>query len=235
MGVPSFIHSCTIQLQEQTTPHYLQRHANQSEAQNLELNALSIDSLSSWKRQSQKLLAVMCFPKHESWRVWEQSQHGSSTTDPTVGALDKSSSEVIHSLKTCDICPSPNIFFGLWPGAVVVWVQLQQLGNQPEGMSSVSKEWCSLWLQLWDYMFISSIRSSCTLWQKHYIRSVVLHFQLPLIQIYCLLVALQTEFLLQQFSQNPVYLWLHCNSCFMSGLHITFLSLFLIFLNPACP
>ena len=29
------------------------------------------------------------------------------------------------------------------------------------------------------------------------IKSVVLHFQLPLTQIYCLLVALQTEFLLQ--------------------------------------
>ena len=64
----------------------------------------------------------MSIPKHECWWVWEQSQHGSSTTDPTVGALDKSSSQVIHALKTCDICPSPNIFFALRPSAVVVLI-----------------------------------------------------------------------------------------------------------------
>ena len=64
----------------------------------------------------------MSIPKFECWRVWEQSQHGSSTTDPTVGALDKSSSEAIHSLKTRDICPSPDTFFGLRPGAVVVLI-----------------------------------------------------------------------------------------------------------------
>ena len=33
------------------------------------------------------------------------------------------------------------------------------------------------------------------------IRSEVLHFQLSLTQIYCLLFALQTEFLLQRFSE----------------------------------
>ena len=44
------------------------------------------------------------------------------------------------------------------------------------------------------------------------IRSTVLHFQFTLTQIYCLIVALQTEFLLQRFSQNSVYLWLHWNS-----------------------
>ena len=44
------------------------------------------------------------------------------------------------------------------------------------------------------------------------IRSTVLHFQFTLTQIYCLIVALQTEFLLQRFSQNRVYLWLHWNS-----------------------
>ena len=48
-------------------------------------------------------------------------------------------------------------------------------------------------------------------------RSEVLHFQLPLTQIYYLLVVLQTKFLLQWFSQNHVYLWLHCNSCLCLG------------------
>ena len=38
------------------------------------------------------------------------------------------------------------------------------------------------------------------------IRTEVSDFQLPVTQIYCLLVALQTEFLLQPFSQNGVYL-----------------------------
>ena len=49
------------------------------------------------------------------------------------------------------------------------------------------------------------------------IRSEVWHFQLPLTQIYCLLVILQTELLLQRFSQNRVYLWLHCNWCLCLG------------------
>ena len=49
------------------------------------------------------------------------------------------------------------------------------------------------------------------------IRSEVWHFLFPLTQIYCLIVALQTEFLLQRFSQNRVYLWLHCNSCLCLG------------------
>ena len=44
------------------------------------------------------------------------------------------------------------------------------------------------------------------------IRLEVLHFQLPLTQIYCLLVALQTEFLLQQFSQNQLYYLLSTSS-----------------------
>ena len=46
-------------------------------------------------------------------------------------------------------------------------VQLQQPGNQPEGVSSVSRRWRSLWLTVPNYMFISSIRSSFILWQKH--------------------------------------------------------------------
>ena len=49
------------------------------------------------------------------------------------------------------------------------------------------------------------------------IRSEVLHFQLPLTQIYNLLVALQAEFLFQRFSQNRVDLWLHCDSCWCLG------------------
>ena len=48
-------------------------------------------------------------------------------------------------------------------------------------------------------------------------RSEVLHFQLPLTLIYYLLVVLQTKFLLRWFSQNHVYLWLHCNSCLCLG------------------
>ena len=46
-------------------------------------------------------------------------------------------------------------------------VQLQQPGNHPEGMSGVGRKWCSLWLEVQDYMFISNIRSSFILWQKH--------------------------------------------------------------------
>ena len=65
------------------------------------------------------------------------------------------------------------------------------------------------------------------------IRSEVLHFQLPLTQIYYLLVILQTEFLLQRFSQNCVYLWLHCNSCLCLGriphFSVYFLSLKILF------
>ena len=49
------------------------------------------------------------------------------------------------------------------------------------------------------------------------IRSEVVHFQLPLTQIYYLLVALQTEFPFQRFSRNCVYLWLHYNSCLCLG------------------
>ena len=46
-------------------------------------------------------------------------------------------------------------------------VQLQQPGNQPEGVSDVSRRWCSLWLTVWNFMFISSLMSSFILWQKH--------------------------------------------------------------------
>ena len=46
-------------------------------------------------------------------------------------------------------------------------VQLQQPGSHPEGMSGVGGEWCSLWLEVRGHMFISSIRSSFILWQKH--------------------------------------------------------------------
>ena len=31
-------------------------------------------------------------------------------------------------------------------------VQLQQPGNQPEGVSGVSGRWCSLWLTVWNYI-----------------------------------------------------------------------------------
>ena len=43
----------------------------------------------------------------------------------------------------------------------------QQPGDQPEGMNSVGRKWCSLWLEVRDYMFISSIRFSFVLFQKH--------------------------------------------------------------------
>ena len=49
-----------------------------------------------------------------------------------------------------------------FPWGWTVRVQLQQPGNHPEGMSGVGKEWFSLWLEVRDYMFISSIRSSLT-------------------------------------------------------------------------
>ena len=39
-----------------------------------------------------------------------------------------------------------------------------------------------------------------------------LTFSVPPHPDYCLIVALQTEFLLQRLAQNHVYLWLHCNS-----------------------
>ena len=54
-----------------------------------------------------------------------------------------------------------------FPWGWTVRVQLQQPGNHPEGMSGVGKEWFSLWLEVRDYMFISSIRFSFTLFQKH--------------------------------------------------------------------
>ena len=42
--------------------------------------------------------------------------------DPTVGALNKGSPEVIHSLKTFDIYPSTNLLFWLRPVAAVVLI-----------------------------------------------------------------------------------------------------------------
>ena len=94
--------------------------------------------------------------------------------------------------------------YGLYNSARV---QLQQPGNQPEGMSGVGREWCSLWLKVWDYMFISSFRFSFILWRKH--RSEVWHFQSPppTTQIYCL------QKSLLPFKQS---------SCFSESLRICF-------------
>ena len=69
--------------------------------------------------------------------------------------------------------------------------------------------------------------SGLLLYSDKSIRSAVLHFQLLLTQIYCLLGALQTEFLLQQFFQNHVYLWLHCNLCLCLG-HIPYSSVYFL-------
>ena len=114
-------------------------------------------------------------------------------------------------------------------------VQLQPPGNQPEGMSGVGGEWCSLWLGVRDYTCLFQT-SGLLLYFFKRMRSEVFHFQLPLTQIYYLLVALQTEFLLQRFSQNGVYLWLHCNSCLCLGCmphaSVYFLS-FYILLSPS--
>ena len=76
-------------------------------------------------------------------------------------------------------------------------------------MSGVSREWCSLWLKVGTTCLFQA--SGLLLYFDKSIRSEVLHFQLPLTQIYYFLVVLQTEFLFQPFSQNRVYLWLHCN------------------------
>ena len=46
-------------------------------------------------------------------------------------------------------------------------VQLQQPGNLPEGVSGVSRGWCSLCLKVQDYMFISSFRFPFILWENH--------------------------------------------------------------------
>ena len=51
--------------------------------------------------------------------------------------------------------------------SVTAGVQLQQPGNQPEGVSGIGGQWCSLWLIVRNYMFISSFRFSFILWQKH--------------------------------------------------------------------
>ena len=48
---------------------------------------------------------------------------------------------------------------------VCAGVQLQQPGNQPEEVSGISGEWCSLWLKVRDCMFISSFRFSFILWK----------------------------------------------------------------------
>ena len=113
-------------------------------------------------------------------------------------------------------------------------VQLQQPGNQPEGVSGVHGRWCSLWLIVRNYMFISSFRFSFI---DKSIRSEVWHFQFSPPRFtasgnHCS----PTEFLLQQFSQNwlaiyyllslicPILnLWLHCNSCYISQF-ISYLS-----------
>ena len=46
-------------------------------------------------------------------------------------------------------------------------VLFQQPGNQPEGVSGVGGQWCSFWLEVQDYMFISRFRFSFILWQNH--------------------------------------------------------------------
>ena len=64
-------------------------------------------------------------------------------------------------------------FFGHLMGSVdslektLARVQLQQPGNQPEVVSGVGRQWCSLLLKVWGYMFISSFRFSFILWQMH--------------------------------------------------------------------
>ena len=105
-------------------------------------------------------------------------------------------------------------------------VQLQQPGNQPEGVSGVSRRWCSLGHIVRNYMFISSFRFSFILWQKHYV-SIICSFPHPDLLSPVIIAVLQTELLLQRFSQNRLYyyllslmcpilnLWLHSNSCYI--------------------
>ena len=78
----------------------------------------------------------------------------------------------------------------------------------------VGKEWCSLWCSLW--LEVRGLH----VYFKHQVffytltKALVrgLTFSVPPHPDYCLIVALQTEFLLQRLAQNRVYLWLHCNS-----------------------
>ena len=92
-----------------------------------------------------------------------------------------------------------------------VGVQLQQLGYQPEGTSGVGMGWCSLWLKVRDYMFISSFRFSFILDKS--IRSEIWHFQFILTQIYCL------QKSLLPFKQS---------SCFSDSLRIRFTIYYLL-------
>ena len=57
--------------------------------------------------------------------------------------------------------------FSPWVRRILAGVQLQQPGNQPEGVSGVGGWWCTLWLIVGNDMFISSFRFLFILWQKH--------------------------------------------------------------------
>ena len=108
-------------------------------------------------------------------------------------------------------------------------VQLQQPGNQPEVVSGVGRQWCSLLLKVWGYMFISSFRFSFILWQKHEVRGLT--FLVSPTQIYCLQKSLLSYKQSSCFSNSlrtgftiyyplplmcPILnLWLHCNSCYI--------------------
>ena len=123
------------------------------------------------------------------------------------------------------------------PAILIVRVQLQQPGNQPEGVSGVGGRWRSLWLIVWNYMFISSFYT----WPKHYIRGLT--FLVFPTQIYCLQKSLlpyrvPVSAILSESALLSIIYFLLCVlylTCDYIVTHATFLSLFLIFLNPVCP
>ena len=112
-------------------------------------------------------------------------------------------------------------------------VQLQRPGDQPEGMSGVSGKWCSLWLQLQGTTCLFQASGSLLYFFKS-IRSEVWHFQFPLTQIIVSLLPFKQSScfrILPELCFTCDYIVTH--AYVWAAYHI--LSLFLIFLNPACP
>ena len=122
-----------------------------------------------------------------------------------------------HLLTCCTIYLS-SLFHPLTMNSL--WGHLSESSSSSQGIS------LKRWAVLVESDVASDSRYGIHVYFKHQvfflyfdksIRSEVLHFQLPLTQIYYFLVVLQTELLFQRFSQNRVYLWLHCNWCLCLG------------------
>ena len=120
-------------------------------------------------------------------------------------------------------------------------VQLQQPGNQPEGMGGVGEQRCRLsfsflGLHVYFKLQVFFYTLTNTLGQKFDI------FSFPT-QIYCLQKSLlpyrvPASAILSESALLSVIYFLFCVlylTCDYIISHATFLSLFLIFLNPVCP